>query len=163
MLSFLHPPPQKGRQMEITTPISAILNDKGSHVWSIRPDATVFEAISLMAEKNIGALAVLEGDRLVGTISERDYTRKVVLLGRASQHTPVADIMDRELVMVTPRDSIQEAMRLMTVRRRRHLPVMKGDALVGMLSIGDVVNWTISEQNMAISDLEHFVTGAYPG
>lgn len=148
--------------MEITTPISSILDEKGSRVWSIGPDATVFEAISLMAEKNIGALAVLKDDRLLGTISERDYTRKVVLLGRSSQQTPVSDIMTRELVTVSPHDSVQESMRLMTQYRRRHLPVLDGTHLVGMLSIGDVVNWTIGVQNVAISDLEHLVAGTYP-
>lgn len=148
--------------MEITTPISSILNQKGSHVWSISPNATVFEAISLMAEKNIGALAVLKDDRLLGTISERDYTRKVILLGRSSQQTPVSDIMTRDLVTVSPQDSVQESMRLMTQHRRRHLPVLDGTRLVGMLSIGDVVNWTIGVQNVAISDLEHLVAGTYP-
>lgn len=148
--------------MEITTPISSILDQKGSHVWSIGPNATVFEAITLMAEKNIGALAVLKDDRLLGTISERDYTRKVVLLGRSSQQTPVSDIMTRELVTVSPQDSVQESMRLMTQHRRRHLPVLDGTLLVGMLSIGDVVNWTIGVQNVAISDLEHLVAGTYP-
>lgn len=149
--------------MEITTPVSTILEQKGSHVWTIAPSATVFQAISLMAQRNIGALAVLKDDRLVGTISERDYTRKVVLFGRASQHTPVADIMERELVVVGPRDSIQDAMRSMTVNRRRHLPVINDGKLVGMISIGDVVNWTISAQDMAISDLQNYVTGSYPG
>jgi len=148
--------------MEITTPISSILDEKGRNVWSISPDQTVYAAITLMAEHDIGALAVLNDDRLVGTISERDYTRKVVLLGRASQQTPVSDIMTRDLVTVSPHDSVQECMRLMTQHRRRHLPVLDGTRLVGLISIGDVVNWTIGVQNVAISDLEHMVAGTYP-
>ena len=149
--------------MEITTTIGSILNRKGSTVWSVSPDATVFEAISLMAEKNIGALPVLEGDRLVGMISERDYARKVILLGRGSRETAVSEIMTRNLRTVSLDDSVQECMQLMTENRFRHLPVVQEDKLIGLISIGDCVNWIISAQNAAIDDLERFVTGAYPG
>ena len=149
--------------MEITTTIGSILNRKGSRVWSVSPDNSVFEAISLMAEKNIGALPVLEGDRLVGMISERDYARKVILLGRGSRETAVSEIMTRNLRTVRLDDSVQECMQLMTENRFRHLPVVQEDKLIGLISIGDCVNWIISAQTAAIDDLERFVTGAYPG
>ena len=156
-------PKRRGEIMEITTTIGSILNRKGSTVWSVSPDNTVFEAISMMAEKNIGALPVLEGDRLVGMISERDYARKVILLGRGSRETKVSEIMTRNLRTVGLNDSVQECMQLMTENRFRHLPVIEGDKLIGLISIGDCVNWIISAQTAAIDDLERFVTGAYPG
>jgi CBS domain-containing protein len=149
--------------MEITTTIGSILNRKGTTVWSVSPTDTVFEAISMMAEKNIGALPVLEGDRLVGLISERDYARKVILLGRGSRETSVAEIMTVNLKTVGLADSVQECMQIMTENRVRHLPVLEGGKLVGLISIGDCVNWIISAQTAAIDDLERFVTGAYPG
>jgi CBS domain-containing protein len=149
--------------MEITTTIGAILNRKGTKVWSVSPTDTVYEAISIMAEKNIGALPVLEGDRLVGMISERDYARKVVLLGRGSKETQVAEIMTVNLKTVGLGDSVQECMQMMTENRFRHIPVLEEDKLVGLISIGDCVNWIISAQTAAIDDLERFVTGAYPG
>jgi CBS domain-containing protein len=148
--------------MEITTTIGSILNRKGTTVWSVSPTNTVFEAISMMAEKNIGALPVLEGDRLVGLISERDYARKVILLGRGSKETTVAEIMTVNLKTVGLGDSVQECMQIMTENRVRHLPVLEGGKLVGLISIGDCVNWIISAQTAAIDDLERFVTGAYP-
>lgn len=148
--------------MEITTTIGSILNRKGTTVWSVSPTNTVFEAISMMAEKNIGALPVLEGDRLVGLISERDYARKVILLGRGSKETAVAEIMSVNLKTVELGDSVQECMQIMTENRVRHLPVLEGGKLVGLISIGDCVNWIISAQTAAIDDLERFVTGAYP-
>lgn len=148
--------------MEITTTIGSILSRKGTTVWSVSPTNTVFEAISMMAEKNIGALPVLEGDRLVGLISERDYARKVILLGRGSKETAVAEIMTVHLKTVGLGDSVQECMQIMTENRVRHLPVLEGGKLVGLISIGDCVNWIISAQTAAIDDLERFVTGAYP-
>ena len=148
--------------MEITTTIGSILNRKGTTVWSVSPTNTVFEAISMMAEKNIGALPVLEGDRLVGLISERDYARKVILLGRGSKETAVAEIMTVNLKTVGLSDSVQECMQIMTENRVRHLPMLEGGKLVGLISIGDCVNWIISAQTAAIDDLERFVTGAYP-
>jgi CBS domain-containing protein len=148
--------------MEITTTIGAILNRKGTKVWSVSPTDTVYEAISIMAEKNIGALPVLEGDRLVGMISERDYARKVILLGRGSKETSVAEIMTVNLKTVGLGDSVQECMQMMTENRFRHIPVLEEGKLVGLISIGDCVNWIISAQTAAIDDLERFVTGAYP-
>jgi CBS domain-containing protein len=149
--------------MEITTTIGSILTRKGTTVWSVSPTNTVFEAISMMAEKNIGALPVLEGERLVGMISERDYARKVILLGRGSRETSVAEIMTVHLKTVGLSDSVQECMQIMTENRVRHIPVLEEGKLVGLISIGDCVNWIISAQTAAIDDLERFVTGAYPG
>ncbi len=148
--------------MEIKTPISLVLANKGSEVWSINPEATVFDAIALMAERDIGALPVVKNGRLLGLISERDYSRKIILFGRSSRDTPVSEIMTTDLATLTERHSVQEAMELMTEHRIRHIPIMDGETMVGLLSIGDVVNWTISEQKSTISDLERFVTGAYP-
>ena len=148
--------------MEITTPVSSLLSQKSGQIWSIGPNFTVFEAISLMAEKNIGAVPVVEDGKLLGIISERDYTRKVILHGRVSRETRVGDIMATGLVTVSPSDSVQKCMQLMTEHHVRHLPVMDGDRMVGLLSIGDVVNWTIATQKNAIQDLTNFVTGAYP-
>jgi CBS domain-containing protein len=149
--------------MEITTTIGSILNRKGSNVWSVSPSNTVFEAISMMAEKNVGALPVMEGGRLVGMISERDYARKVILLGRGSRETTVADIMTSNVRTVRLNDSVQACLQLMTENRIRHLPVIEEGELTGIISIGDCVNWIISAQTAAIDDLERFVTGAYPG
>jgi CBS domain-containing protein len=148
--------------MEITTTVGSILNRKGTTVWSVSPTNTVFEAISMMAEKNVGALPVLEGDRLVGMISERDYARKIILLGRGSRETSVAEIMTVNLKTVDLSESVQECMQIMTENRVRHIPVLEGGKLVGLISIGDCVNWIISAQTAAIDDLERFVTGAYP-
>ena len=149
--------------MEITTTIGSIINRKGSNVWSVSPNNTVFEAISMMAEKNVGALPVMEGDRLIGMISERDYARKVILLGRGSRETTVSEIMTENVRTVALSDSVQECLQVMTEKRIRHLPVMEDDKLTGIISIGDCVNWIISAQTAAIDDLERFVTGAYPG
>ena len=149
--------------MEITTTIGSILDRKGVTVWSVSPNDTVFEAISTMAEKNVGALPVLEGGRLVGMVSERDYARKVILLGRGSRETTVAEIMTSNVRTVGLDDSVQACLQLMTENRIRHLPVMVEGKLAGIISIGDCVNWIISAQTAAIDDLERFVTGAYPG
>jgi CBS domain-containing protein len=156
-------PQKKEGMMEITTTIGSILNRKGSSVWSVSPSNTVFEAISMMAEKNVGALPVMEAGRLVGMISERDYARKVILLGRGSRETTVADIMTSNVRTVRLNDSVQACLQLMTENRIRHLPVIEEGELTGIISIGDCVNWIISAQTAAIDDLERFVTGAYPG
>jgi CBS domain-containing protein len=121
--------------------IEVLLAQKDSAVWSISPDATVFEALQLMADKNVGALPVVDNSRLVGIISERDYARKVSLKGRSSKDTPVRDIMTQELLTGTPSDSIAECIRIMTEKRVRHLPVLQGTKIVGIVSIGDVLKW----------------------
>ena len=122
----------------------------------------VIDAIQLMSEKNVVALPVVENVNLLGVISERDYTRKVILKGKSSKETPVRDIMTEQLITVNPGDSVTECMRIMTEKRVRHLPVLEGSDLVGILSIGDVVNWFISAQTKTIDNLERYLTGDYP-
>ena len=142
---------------EISGKVSGILaRKKVSSVWSIGPNATVIDAIRFMDEKNVGALPVVDNGKLVGIVSESDYTPKVILKGRSSKDTPVSDIMTRELVTVNPRDGVTECMRIITEKRVRHLPVLEGADLVGILSIGDVVNWLISAQKAMIDNLERY-------
>src|ERR1700722_3077731 len=148
--------------MEIAGSISAILAHKGSAVWSIAPNTMVFDAIQLMADKHVGGCPVVENDRLVGIISERDYTRKVILKGKSSKETPVRDIMTLEIVTAHPGDSITECMHVMTEKRIRHLPVLDGAKMVGLVSIGDLVRRTISAQTATIDNLEKYITGDYP-
>jgi len=145
--------------MQTNYPISSLLVHKTSAVWSISPDATVFEAIKLMAEKNIGSLLVMAGDKLAGVITERDYTRKVALAGKTSKETRVREIIPPEILIVTPDDSVEECMRLMTEHRVRHLPVVEGTNVVGVISIGDLVNWIISTQNAHIEQMEQYIAG----
>jgi CBS domain-containing protein len=142
--------------------ISEILSQKGTITWTISPGATVFEAIQLMADKNVGALLVTEQDKLVGIISERDYTRKVVLKGKSSKTTAVKEILSRDVIHVTPSHTVQDCMRLMTDHHFRHLPVLDGNKIAGIVSIGDLVNWIISAQTTAISQLQTYITGV-PG
>jgi len=142
--------------------ISEILSHKGDTVWSISPDATVFDAILMMADKNIGALPVIENNKLVGIISERDYTRKVVVKGKGSKTTTVKEILSSRVIHVSPSHTIEECMRLMTDHHFRHLPVLDGDKIVGIVSIGDLVNWIISAQHTTISQLQTYITGV-PG
>jgi CBS domain-containing protein len=144
--------------MPIAGFLSIILARKGSAVWSISPDATVFEAIQLMADKNVSALPVVDNSRLIGIISERDYTRKVILKGLSSKDTPVRDIMTREVLTASPSDSIADCMRVMTEKRVRHLPVLEGTKMIGIVSISDVAKWVISAQAESI---ERYVTGDY--
>ena len=141
--------------------IRDILSYKGGNVWSISPNSTVFQAIQLMAEKNIGALLVTESGKLIGIVSERDYTRKVALKGRSSKETSVRDILSGNLIQVTPDHTVEECLRLMTEHRVRHLPVLDGDKILGVISIGDLVNNIISAQHSTISQLETYITG-YP-
>jgi len=142
--------------------INQILHHKGGQVWSVSPETKVFDAITIMAEKNVGALLVMSANgKLIGIMSERDYTRKVILKGRNSRDTAVREIVSDQLVSVSPENSVEDCMRLMTQHRIRHLPVLKGDKLVGVVSIGDLVNWIISEQQSAIHQLETYITG-YP-
>ena len=143
--------------MNISGNVRAILaHKKASTVWSIGPNAMVFDAIQLMDEKSVGALPVLDDKALVGIVSERDYTRKVILKGRSSKETPVNEIMTKQLVTVSPSNSVSECMRMITEKRVRHLPVLEGTKLVGILSIGDVVNWLMSAQKATIDNLERY-------
>jgi CBS domain-containing protein len=142
---------------EISGKVSSILaHKKASTVWSIGSNAMVFDAILLMDEKNVGALPVVDHGTLVGIVSERDYTRKVIVKGRSSKDTPVSDIMSKELLTVNPGNSVAECMQIMTEKRVRHLPVLEGTKLVGILSIGDVVNWLMSALKETIDNLERY-------
>jgi CBS domain-containing protein len=132
-------------------------------VWSISPESTVYEAIDLMAERHIGALVVLEAGRLEGLVFERDYARKVILKGKHSQETRVREIMTTPVLFVRPQRSIDECMRMMTAHSVRHLPVLEGERVVGMVSIGDLVNWIILSHEQTIHQLQSYITGAYPG
>ena len=136
-----------------------ILHHKGAAVWSVPLNATVYDAIGILAEKNIGALPVVDGDRLVGIFSERDYTRKVALEGRSSRDTRVREIVSAPVISITPQHSIEDAMRLMSEKHIRHLPVLEGDKMVGMISIGDLVTWIISAQNSTIDQMEAYIAG----
>ncbi len=147
--------------MEITISVSALIGQKGSDVWSIAPDTIVFDAIQMMSEKNVGALPVTRGHEVVGMFSERDYTRKIVLKGRSSKETSVGDVMSSPPMTVTPNDSIDRCMRLMTQNRVRHLPVVQEGRLMGIVSIGDLVNWIISTQGAAIEQLEQYIHGGH--
>ncbi len=141
--------------------ISEILNEKGTNVWSINPEATVFDAIQLMSDKNIGALLVTDGERLVGIITERDYTRKVALKGKSSKQTAVKEIISGQVIQVTPEHTVEDCMRLMTTHKVRHLPVVENGRIAGVISIGDLVNWTISAQTSTIHQLQTYIAG-YP-
>lgn len=136
-----------------------ILKTKGRDVWTVSPDSTVYDALQVMADKNVGALMVLERDEVVGVFSERDYARKVILKGKASKDTLVREIMSTELVWVRPDQTIEVCMNLMTNKRIRHLAVLDEGRLVGVISIGDVVKAIISEQEFTIQQLEHYITG----
>ncbi|MBZ5631765.1 MAG: CBS domain-containing protein [Acidobacteriia bacterium] len=144
-------------------PVRSLLRLKGKNqVWSITPDETVYRAIETMSERQIGCLVVLIGGQLAGIVSERDYARKVILKGRSSQETRVREIMTTPALFVTPEKTVAEAMRIMTNRRVRHLPVLEGDSIVGMLSIGDLVNWVITSQQQTIRHLHNYIAGNYP-
>jgi CBS domain-containing protein len=145
--------------MKSIVPISSLLHHKGSAAWHISPEATVFEAIKLMAEKNVGALLVMSHGMLVGIFTERDYTRKIALMGKTSKDTRVREVFSSDVISVTPEDSVEECMHLMTEYRVRHLPVVKVDKVVGVVSIGDLVNWTISAQDATIEQMERYIAG----
>ena len=145
--------------MKTTYPISSLLHQKTSALWSVPPEATVFDAIKMMAEKNIGALLVMSGDRLAGVFTERDYTRKIALHGKSSRETRVAEVMTGGVVTVSPDDFVEDGMRLMTEQRVRHLPVVEGTRVIGIISIGDLVNWIISTQSAEIEQLEQYIAG----
>jgi len=137
--------------------LKQLLSAKGSQVYSIGPDAKVIEALQLMAQKDVGALVVMEGEKLVGILSERDYARKVILHGRSSQDVSVRDIMTSGVVTVDPSQTVEQCMALVTQRRIRHLPVCEDDKLIGVVSIGDLVKEMIAEQEQTIKQLESYI------
>lgn|SRR5262245_38626646 len=149
--------------MELHDPVECILRHKGSQVHAIAPDATVYEALEKLADNDIGALVVMQGSELVGILSERDYARKVFIMGRSSRETFVHEIMSSPAITVGPKATIDQCMYRMTNERCRHLPVVDGECVVGIVSIGDLVNWIISAQDFTIHQLEDYITGKYPG
>lgn len=146
--------------MKVLDSVSAILKEKGSEVWSIGPDATVYESLELMASKSVGALLVMEEDRVLGMLSERDYARRIVLHGRSSKATRVSEIMSAPAITITTDATVDDAMRLMTEKHVRHLPIMGEDGgVVGVVSVGDLVKWTISSHEKTIEQLESYISG----
>jgi CBS domain-containing protein len=148
--------------MKLVDTLSTILKLKSRQVFSISPDARVYEALELMSEKEVGALLVLSGNELVGIFSERDYARRVILLGKSSKELAVREIMTSPVISVTPKHTVDECMTIMTNRRVRHLPVIENEQVVAVVSIGDLVKWIISAQDEAIHQLENYITGKYP-
>lgn len=142
--------------------IASILHNKGGQIWSVGPEETVYDAIAMMADKGIGALLILSEGKLVGVFSERDYARKIILQGRSSKSTRVREIMTADPVTVTAAHTVDECMRIITHHRVRHLPVMDGDKLLGVISIGDLVNAIIAAQAQTIDHLHTYITGKYP-
>ncbi len=141
--------------------VKDLLKGKGYDIWAVAPDDSVYDALKLMADKNVGAVLVMDADHLVGILSERDYARRVLFKGKLPEETPVREIMTEKVLWVRPDQTVEECMALMTNKRVRHLPVFEGDQLIGVISIGDVVKAIISEQEFMIEQLEHYITGGY--
>jgi CBS domain-containing protein len=137
--------------------IKYVMKTKPKEIWTVSPDVSVFEALKIMAEKNIGALPVMEGKKLVGIFSERDYARKVILKGKSSKNTPVSEIMSTNLVVITPNQTTEQGLALMNAKHVRHLPVIQNEKLVGFVSIGDLVNSIIDEQNLIIDKMGEYI------
>ena len=148
--------------MRVLDPVSFILRKKGTDVWSVTSDTTVYDAMKMMADKDVGALLIMDGSEFVGVVSERDYARKVILQGRSSKETPVREISTETVITITPECSVDEAMRLITTNRIRHLPVVCEGKVQGMISIGDLVQWISFAQDQTIEQLEHYIEGKYP-
>jgi CBS domain-containing protein len=139
--------------------VKNLLEQKGRNLWTVSPDATVFDALAIMAEKDIGSLVVMEGGKLIGIVTERHYSRNVILKGKRSPTTLVKDIMDANVIHVRPEQTVELCMALMTEKRVRHLPVLEGNKVIGIVSIGDLLKSIISKQKFVIDELEHYIHG----
>ena len=148
--------------MELSDTIGSVLAHKGREVWSVAPDTLVYDAVEMMSDKRVGALLVLSGGTLSGVVSERDYARKVILQGKSSKHTQVKEIMSTPVISVTPDQTVDDCMRIMTERRIRHLPVHENGNVTGVISIGDLVRWIISSHEQTIDQLNSYIAGSYP-
>ena len=149
--------------MDVSGNIAAVLGQKNREIFSVTPDTCVDDAVKMMDEKNVGALLVMKGSKLVGMLSERDYARKVMLRGKKSAETKVADIMSTNLSVTHPNEGVEECLRVMTDKRIRHLPVLENDKVIGVISIGDLVKHVISCQSATIAHLESYISGGYSG
>ncbi|MFT6407908.1 MAG: CBS domain-containing protein [Arenicella sp.] len=143
------------------TTVGNLLTIKGNDIWSIAPDKSVFEALEMMAEKNVSGLLIMQNDKLVGIFTERDYARKLILKGRLSKDTKVSDLMTKNILYVETQNTVEDCMKLMTAKRIRHLPVLSNGRLIGILTIGDLVKQIISEQQTTIHQLENYISGGY--
>ena len=143
------------------TTIAQLLNAKGKQIWAVEPKATIFEALEIMSEKGIGALLVMEDGKLKGIFSERDYARKVILKGKSSKETPVGELMTKKVFYIDPQKTTNDCMAMMTAKRIRHVPVIEDNQVMGIVTIGDVVNQIISEQEVTINHLENYITGSH--
>ena len=149
--------------MDVSGNIGAVLGQKSREIFSVTPDTCVDDAVKMMDEKNVGALLVMKGSTLVGMLSERDYARKVMLRGKKSDETPVSDIMSTNVTVTHPTDGVDDCLRIMTDKRIRHLPVVDGEKVIGVISIGDLVKHVISCQSATIAHLESYISGGYSG
>jgi CBS domain-containing protein len=149
--------------MNLVDSVRLVLKQKGQDIWYVSPDACVYDAIEIMAEKYVGALLVVSEGNLVGVVSERDYARKVILQGKSSKQTQVKEIMTTPAIFVTPQHTVEDSMRIMTDKHIRHLPVVEDGKILGVVSIGDLVKWMISAQQQTISQLHNYITSSYPG
>ena len=148
--------------MNLGDTIGMVLKEKSRDIWSLDPEASVYDAVEMMANKGVGALLVISDSKLVGVISERDYARKVILQERSSRQTRVKEIMTSPVIVVRPDNTVEDCMRLMTENRFRHLPVVENQKVLGVVSIGDLVKWMVSAQTETIDQLQHYIAGSYP-
>ena len=149
--------------MNLVDTVRLVLKQKDQSIWSVSPDACVYDAIEIMADKYVGALMVVSEGELIGVVSERDYARKVILQGKSSKQTQVKEIMTTPAIFVTPEHTVEDSMRIMTDKHIRHLPVVEDGKILGVVSIGDLVKWMISAQQQTISQLHNYITSSYPG